>query len=488
MNLNRITLLLKNMISKELTTLGQVIGLLIVKLLYVLSTYVALHNQLYTLKVSYDVSFVLWKELCACALFVGEVYLIIKLSFQSKFLSNLVFFLLIISYVPINSAFSLNDTSISFFILTNLYFLCLCLAIFYGEKLVSHIKKYCTGEENISNGKCKSVQKILYACSRKFEDKSDFYLRCFCVGVCIFLVIHKLDYNGFQFPFTVQPDEVYTGRAAYREYTLSISGTPIAYFLTIVKNLSTVIIPFYILYSMIHKRVFGVICGLLATCSLYAISYEKSNLFSLVIVGGIYIVYRLNLLNVFKKIFIYVVILCLSVCLVGMFLSADGDSVIYRLFIRREMYLPAWLNTLYYDFFSVNPKLCWHQDAFLLERLFSPVYNKSVLELINNAYFFGEVPSPNTGLFAEAYMHFGYFGVVVYPLLLSVVINGMNIVYRFFDKAICILLAALLSLSLLNIPILMTEMVLSHILFACIAGILIVIRKQKSNDGFNKLL
>lgn len=484
MNLNRIALLLKKMISKELSISGQIIGVSIVKLLYVIATYIALHNQLYTLKVSYDVGFVFWKELCAFGLFIGEVYLIFKLPFISKFLSNLVFLLVIISYVPINSAFSLNDTTISFFLLTNLYFLCLCLAIFYGEKFANFIKKKCIYKENLSGRKCK----ILSVNSRLSDNESDFYLRCFCVVICIFLVIHKLNYNGFQFPFTVQPDEVYAGRAAYRAYTLRISGTPMAYFLTIVKNLSTVIIPFYILRSMIYKKVFGVICGLLATCSLYAISYEKSNLFSLIIVVGVYIGYRLQLFSAFKKIIIYGFVLCLSVCLISMLLSSDGESTIYRLLIRREMYLPAWLNTLYYDFFNVHPKLNWHQDAFLLEKIFVSVYDKSVLELINNAYFYGEIPSPNTGLFAEAYMHFGRLGIVVYPLLLSIVINGMNIIYCMFNKTICILLAALLSLSILNIPILMTEMILSHILFACIAGVLMMIRKPNRDNCINKLL
>lgn len=485
MNFDSIMLSLKKKTSNDLSTTGQVLGMFILKVLYVVVTYIALHNQYYTLEVTYGVGFVFWKEVCASILFLCVVYVVVKLPFQSDFLSNIVLFLSVISYIPINSAFALNDTSVLFFVLTNFYFLCLICAIFCGEKLVNFFNKHYIHKKNMLCSAAKVKQKVLKRPIGEIEDKAGFCIQCFCAGVCIFLIIHKFCYNGFQIPFTVQSDAVYAGRAAYRMYTLDISGTPMAYFLAIIKNLSAVIIPFYILYSMIHKKIFGVICGLFAMCSLYAISYEKSNLFSIVIVIGLYILYRFNLLDSFKKIFICSMVICLLICLFDVLLSEDRDSTIYRLLIRREMYLPAWLNTLYYDFFNNHQNLYWHQDAFFWEKIFSPIYDKSVLELINNAYFFGEVPSPNTGLFAEAYMHFGNLGVVIYPFLLSILINWMNLVYRYFDSVIKILLAALFSLSLMNIPIFMTEMVLSHILFACMVGGIIIVFKQKMDTATN---
>ena len=165
-----------------------------------------------------------------------------------------------------------------------------------------------------------------------------------------------------------------------------------------------------------------------------------------------------------------------------------GKSTIFTILVRREMYLPAWLNTIYYDYFSVHDKILWSQNTFILQNLIQGEYTQSPLEIISQVYFGGQIPSPNTGMFAEAYMNFGVFGNLIYPGLLTGLITFSSSVYEKYGSAINILMAVLLLLQLINIPMVRTDFVLSYTLFTVImwllnvdGGVHMLARKIKYN-------
>ena len=106
-------------------------------------------------------------------------------------------------------------------------------------------------------------------------------------------------------------------------------------------------------------------------------------------------------------------------------------------------------------------------------------YPQGILNSINNHFYQGYVPSPNTGLFAEAYMHFGDFGIVIYPMLLTYLFKISQKTLSFYGNELTILVAVKLVLQLTNVPIVRTDFVLSFVLFVLVIRILprVVLKK-----------
>ena len=104
---------------------------IIVKYVYILLTVVLLTNHGYVGNMTYQVNFNVWKELLATAVFLPMAYVQAKLPLPEHLLRLLMRFLFILYYIPLNSAFALNNTSFGFFLLSNLYFILLMAAVTY---------------------------------------------------------------------------------------------------------------------------------------------------------------------------------------------------------------------------------------------------------------------------------------------------------------------------------------------------------------------
>ncbi len=433
------------------------IGLIVIRILYLSLVFYNLDGQLYAEGVSYGIDFNPLKELFAISVFAVLSFLYIQIEFKNIFVQYLSHFLFIIYFIPMNSAFSLNNASLSFFITSTLF----CIILYCAFYLV--------GQFSFGKHLNKKLKGKLFA--------DNLYVRLFCFFICVFLILHKLMYNGLSFSLSIHADLVYAHRAAYHDYTQSISGSLYAYCLSIVKNLSLMVIPYYLLISLINKKVVGVVTSTAAVLAMYSISFEKANLLNFGIAIMLFVCYKFNLtkhLNILITVaFIGVILACYAENFIR------GESSLFIVIVRRMMYLPSWISTMYHDFFSQNPKVLWSQDVFLLKKFFTPVYNDTILNIINNNYFAGTVPSPNSGLFSEAYMHFGFAGIFIYPTLISVLTAISGKIYKSSCDEAAILMAVQFSFSLVNVPITWTETVLSYFLFTIIIGVLAVINPIK---------
>lgn len=423
----------------------QLLELLAIKYLYELLCVVILSDAWYTGYGSYGIHFVIWKELLASLAFATVAVLYLRLPPLNGFAGTVVHFLLILHYIPVNSAFAMNDTSFGFFALSNLYFLFLML-------LVYDVGYYLRGKE-------KKIPRRLFHSKSGLRDP---LVGLFCGVVCVLFIIHKLSYNGLRFSLTISGDTVYTNRAAYQVYLDATGGTVYAYVLAFVRYTATYVTPFFILRSLKLKRPASVLIGAVAVLSMFAVSSEKGKLFTAMIAVGVYFLYRLKLHTKIKRIFTVGVLFALVLCVLSHFILKNDQ--VFTLLVRREMYLPGWLNTLYYDFFCHNEKIKWSQSVFLLQKVLPSAYSSAPIELISQAYFNGQVPSPNTGMFAEAYMHFGALGIAVYPVLICGLLYFSQLVTAPYGWAVQVLLAAQVAISMVNVPITRTDFVLSYIL------------------------
>lgn len=71
-------------------------------------------------------------------------------------------------------------------------------------------------------------------------------------------------------------------------------------------------------------------------------------------------------------------------------------------------------------------------------------------------------------MFAEAFMHFGFLGTIMYPLLLSLLINWFSITVGSYGNTISAIFATKIVLALTNIPITRIDFVLKYFVFSII--------------------
>jgi len=101
-------------------------------------------------------------------------------------------------------------------------------------------------------------------------------------------------------------------------------------------------------------------------------------------------------------------------------------GVFYLIFMLpfRNMFLPALITGNFYDFFGS------HSPDFLTQSVlgrlgFVSDYTLPIPYLIDAAYH-GSGGSANTGLSADAVSNFGFFGVLIYPILFAVVLKLLD--------------------------------------------------------------
>ena len=441
-------------IRRPVSDIQKITELVVLKYLYILLSVVILKDLWYPGTGSYGVDFVFWKECVASLVYIVVSYGYVRLRIENTFLKAILLFLYVLYYMPLNSAFSITNASFGFFLQSNLYF-AFVLAV------VHVLNKYLLKKPNHKHLHAPKNMGII------FDNKC---VNLFCAAICVLYIIHKLDYNGLDFSLSFANDDVYSSRSDYQEYLLSIGGTLFGYILVLVRQLAGAVVPFYLVSALVRRKPVAIVLVVLTLLSQFSVASQKSALLTPILMIVVYLCYRFKLLEHIDRLFIYGMALLLLACLLENFIF--GGKQFYMLIIRRQMYVPTWLNTLYYDFFSQNSKVLWTDETLLLQNILPHVYDVSPLDLINNAYFKGKVPSPNTGLFAEAYMHFGFFGVILYPGLLGTMLV-------LFDRALCknkavivVALAAKFAISMVNIPILRTDAFISIVFFMAVLWVL----------------
>lgn len=387
---------------------------------------------------SYDVDLNIAKLLLSYPVFIIFVLLFLNIDIKSSFHRTTLMLLLVLYYLPMHSAFYLLNASVSFFLSLHLY-------VFAGYACVIVLERI-DGNKHI-----KSEPPM------KTEDAPYTAIMLTLSLICLALVVYKIAYNGLQFSLDFASDQVYGQRERYLTDLVLDSGSIKSYVVSAVTNLSATAAPLLILISLIRQKYLFAIVGALAICSYFSLLASKSIVFSLGLVAIVYLSYKFKANSRFQIVIVY-----------GMFILLLISILVPRLYfliIRRTMYVPAWLNAMYFSFFSDNPKVLWSQDAVPFKWLIPDVYSVSPMTLINNEFFRGEMPSPNTGLFAEAFMHFGIVGLLAYPLLTSLLLRWMSKEYGRIDEYVSIFMALKIGISLTNIPITRVDFIIRYVIF-----------------------
>lgn len=118
-------------------------------------------------------------------------------------------------------------------------------------------------------------------------------------------------------------------------------------------------------------------------------------------------------------------ILYFSLCLLILVAIAEvkwiGSDTLSEVFVRRIFAVPGFLNAVYWDFFSHNPKI-FLTDS--IGRLFAaPVYPTTAAFMIGVTYFGREATNANTGMWMGGYAHFGIPGILMVSILAGLLLR-----------------------------------------------------------------
>jgi len=220
----------------------------------------------------------------------------------------------------------------------------------------------------------------------------------------------------------------------YELRSISASSLPSIY-AYISPLISKIILPFSLVIAVINRDrllAFGSIVG---SILMFGLTAHKGPLFYPVMVLGLYFFLS-------RK---YVVQYILLGYLMLIFLSSTDFSIgwgggwVGSILLRRVCLVPAFINYLYYDFFSINTFTFWAQSKITLGLLNFP-YDINIPHLIGREYFGNVKLGANTGWLGCGYMHAGFSGMLVYSVVIGLLLSVLNKFSRVIEKKILVAL------------------------------------------------
>ncbi len=181
---------------------------------------------------------------------------------------------------------------------------------------------------------------------------------------------------------------------------------------------------FLIVYSVINRKKVQTIIFIGVQLLFFGFLAHKTVLFYPLIILFVYLFMKWK-----HRYIAYLLglILCSGIPLL-VSLVAD-DIILVNIITRRVFFVPAFLNFNYFEFFSNN------EYIYLSNSLLSPIVDYPY-EITNTAHLIGNYLGrpdlgANTGFLGTSFMHFGYLGVIIFPLVIGTLIRLADTFSRF---------------------------------------------------------
>lgn len=415
----------------------QFVLLLLIRIGYSVISYKTLDGLWYSGTGGYDIQFSALKEVLGLLLYLINVVLLLKCQpseYYNRVLINTIFMCYII---PVNASYGLNNTSLGYILLSDVYavILILCSKVILFKKDTN---------DKLNSICIESLNKVFFV-------------------LCLLFIIYKVYFFGFNISFSLAKDEIYANRADSLEIISSYGGSIVGYLTQVLKGIIGYVAPVYFAISMLSKNFTGIIVSLVCIICIFSVTYSKSTFFLALILVVLYIYKKKYDLSKFHEHIRWIALITMFIPVFEKL--AFSSNYFFMYIIRRTMYIPAWLNIMYYEYFSENTKLLFSNSAFGLQNIMPKVYQSSVLEIISEDFFKGYVASPNTGMFAEAYMQLGLMSFAIYPIIYVMFFNFSRIALYGFDNFILCAVVIETVIHLINIPILRTDFITSNVIF-----------------------
>lgn len=391
----------------------------VVKILYEVQVFFLLQTD-WNKNVSYLKQFNMLKIVIGYVFFSLFVFILVNIM-NKEFEFIFLFMLFLIYYLPVSSTYGINNTEISFYLLQNIYFFMVIFFYLLLSKLRKTTFRFSFFKEHLAHSIILSFLVLLI------------------LLIVLVVVVFTYTYNKFNFNFNI--GDAYLVREESR-------GIP-TWFSWIKQSMGNIGIPLLLSFCVYNRKIVMTLLLVVAQICLFSIGMDKSYFISALI--GIVFPLIFNTDSILVMILKAIVVLFLfSIIEFVLF----GSSFLFFFVVRRTFYIQSWMSYIYFLFFTHNSNLFFTQEVFLLSKYLPQLYQIDVLQLINNFYFHGLMPSPNSGMFSEAFMHLGPFSVFIFPFILSLFIMLLGILIRSIPMVCKLVLAVCFSSVLVNIPIL----------------------------------
>lgn len=238
----------------------------------------------------------------------------------------------------------------------------------------------------------------------------------------IFLSLLAQSYFGGLRYFNLNIMRVYEFRGMSADEVPSIFGY-------IFSGVSNVLIPVALILSIRFKNyvtAFLVVCG---AVFLFGMTHHKTVLFMPFIIVVIYICfsyYRRTYIIGF--VFLLISFICISEVVYIRYILDSSKYIAYisSYILRRILFTPAMLDSIFVDFFSSNVKYYWSSSRFGSWAIESP-YPVTAPYLIGEKYFSDPAMSANTGMIGSGYANAGLYGVFLYSIVVGMLISLLNV-------------------------------------------------------------
>lgn len=279
------------------------------------------------------------------------------------------------------------------------------------------------------------------------------------VGIVFFLIYR---YLGFSFNFDLT--KVYEIRREYVETDIPFAGYLFTW-------LAYIVNPIIFALFLVKRKWLWVGAIVFMQILLFSVTGLKAFLFALPsVLGLMWIVKRKNPLA-------WIAVGLSVVILAGMFSYWLVDDIwISSLFTRRTLLLPAQLSFFYYDFFSQNTHTFLSQHRIFQFFLDYPYYLPPP-HLIGEVYFNQPQMGANNGIYADAFMNFGFIGFIFWGILLTIILKLVDSFSRNKKKTITIAAIAMPASIFLTNSAFLTSLLTHGLLLSLI--ILYLLPKEK---------
>jgi hypothetical protein len=303
--------------------------------------------------------------------------------------------------------------------------------------------------------------------SARFIKKSQSKIISYSIFFILFGITFLVIYKNFGFSFNFNLKRVYDIRSAYVAMGIPLSGY-------LFNWLAYIINPIFFALFLNKKKWIPLGLIIFLQIMLFSVTGHKSFIFILPFVFClIWIIKR-------KNPFFYICIGLIGVILLGVLSFYLIDDIwISSLFTRRTLLVPAQLSFLYYDFFSQNEHTFLSQHRLFRTFLNYPYQLRST-KIISNTYFNDPDGSPNNGLYGDGYMNFGFLGFIFWGFLLTIILKLIDSFSKNKKRAITIAAIAMPILFLTNSPLLTS--LLTHGLLLSLL-ILYLLPKEKNKNA-----
>lgn len=183
--------------------------------------------------------------------------------------------------------------------------------------------------------------------------------------------------------------------------------------------------PFLVAYGLARKSWGAFAVGALGQVYLYGVAGEKSQLFSVGLIVGVFLLVR------FARFALGAIATLGVVTLIPASLALDTllpTPWFMALFIHRTMVTPGLLTGAFYEFFSDNPK------AMLGYSVLAPFvdypYDTTIPYVMGREFFDSPQTVANANLWADGFANFGFAGIVLVSLIAGGVMWTFNVVSR----------------------------------------------------------